>query len=236
MRRRPDRHGRETIMRTLVSAAALAAVIGLAASAAIAQAPPAATEAGIQFLALDNIPAAGGAKLTVSSPAFKDMADIPFENTQYRGNVFPGLTWSKGPAATKSYAVIMQDTDGVVQGTAILHWTMYNIPATVTSLAPGMSAPPAGASYGPNIRGASQAYMGPRTPAGPKHRYHLQVFALDTTIPANPALTYADLSAAMKGHVVASGQTIGLGVVDPNAPPPAPRPAGAGAGGPPPAR
>ncbi len=223
-------------MKAYLSAAALAAVIGLTASAASAQGPVAATEVGIQYLALDNIAATGGAKLTVSSPAFKDMADIPFENTQYRGNVFPGLTWSRGPAATKSYAVIMQDTDAVVQGSAILHWTMYNIPATATSLAPAMSAPPAGASYGPNIRGVAQAYMGPRTPAGPKHRYHLQVFALDTVIPANPALTYAELSAAMKGHVLASGQTIGLGLVDPNAPPPAPRPAGGAPGGPPPAR
>ena len=84
----------------------------------------------------------------------------------------------------------MQDTDGMVSGAPILHWTMYNIPATVTKLDAGMSAPPAGAAYGPNIRGAAQAYMGPRTPAGPKHRYHLQVFALDTTLPADAAADY----------------------------------------------
>jgi hypothetical protein len=29
----------------------------------------------------------------------------------------------------------------------------------------------------------------------------------------------------MTGHVLASGQTVGLGQVDPTAPPPAPRPA-----------
>ena len=64
----------------------------------------------------------------------------------------------------------------------------------------------AGAVNGPNIRGAAQAYMGPRTPPGPKHRYHLQVFALDTTLPANPMMTWDQLKTALKGHVLASGE------------------------------
>jgi para-nitrobenzyl esterase len=205
---------------------AAAAALALSAGAALAQAPPPpATEAGAQYLALPMLPAKGGAKLTVSSPAFKAGGDIPFENTQYRGNRFPGLTWSAGPAGTKSYAVIMQDTDAVVRGDAILHWTMYNIPASVHSLPAGMTTPPAGAVNGPNIRGAAQAYMGPRTPPGPKHRYHLQVFALDTTLPANPMMTWDELKTALKGHVLASGEVVGLGQADPNAPPPAPRPA-----------
>ena len=67
--------------------------------------------------------------------------------------------------------------------------------------------------------------MGPRTPPGPKHRYHLQVFALDTTLPANPMMTWDQLKTALKGHVLASGEVVGLGQADPNAPPPAPRPA-----------
>jgi para-nitrobenzyl esterase len=206
-------------------AAAAAAILAFAAADASAQAPPPpAVEAGAAHLAMTLIPAKGGAKLTVSSPAFRAGGDIPFENTQYRGNVFPGLSWSQGPAGTKSYVVIMQDTDAVVRGDAILHWTMYNIPAATTSLAAGMSQPPAGALYGPNIRGAAQAYMGPRTPPGPKHRYHLQVFALNTTLPADPAMTFDALKTAMAGHVLASGEVVGLGQADPNAPPPAPRP------------
>ena len=197
--------------------AALAAQVFLAAPMVFGQAPPPATEAGASQLALGNIPAKGAAKLTVTSPAFKPGGDIPFENTQYRGNVFPGLTWTAGPAATKSYVVIMQDGDAMVRGAPILHWTMANIPATVTKLDAAMTAPPAGAAYGPNIRGAAQAYMGPRTPAGPKHRYHFQIFALDTTLPAEALAGYDALIGAMKNHVLASGETIGLGQV---APPP----------------
>src|SRR5215831_5692675 len=138
------------------------AVTLLSSSLAFAQAPPPETEVGIGSLALATVPANGGGKLTVTTPAFKNMADIPFENTQYQGNKFPGLEWTAGPAATKSYVVIMQDTDGMMRGAPILHWTMYNISGT--KLDAGMSAPPAGATYGPNIRGANQAYMGPRTP------------------------------------------------------------------------
>ncbi len=197
---------------------ALVAALLLNVTPALAQAPPPETESGLQYLALTAAPAKGGAKLTVTSPAFQNMADIPFENTQYRTNTFPGLKWTAGPAGTKSYAVIMQDTDAVIRGSAILHWTMFNI--TGTSLDAGMTAPPAGSTFGPNIRGANQPYMGPRTPAGPKHRYHLQVFALDTTLAPEAGANLDALLAAMKDHVLASGELIGLGVVDPNAPPP----------------
>jgi para-nitrobenzyl esterase len=194
------------------------AVTLLSAASAFAQAPPPDTEVGIQMLALTTVPAKGGATLTVTSPAFKNMGDIPFENTQYQANRFPGLEWTAGPAGTKSYAVIMQDTDGMMRNAPILHWTMFNIPGT--KLDAGMTTPPAGSTYGPNMRGANQAYMGPRTPAGPKHRYHLQVFALDTTLPADAGATFDSLTAAMKDHVLASGQIIGLGQVDPSAPAP----------------
>lgn len=197
----------------MLPAAVLCAAVPL--TLAAQQPPPAATEPGASLLAMLTTPANGGGKLTVTSPAFSAGADIPFENTQYRGNIFPGLSWTAGPKATKDYVLIMQDGDALVRGAPILHWTMINIPAAVTKLDAAMSAPPAGAQYGPNIRGASQPYAGPHTPAGPKHRYHFQIFALDAAIPADSAAGYASLTAAMKGHVLASGELIGLGQAPP---------------------
>lgn len=191
-------------------AAALAATLTTVASAQEAPPPPA-VEPGASLLALPNLPSKSSAKLVVLSPAFKAGGDIPFENTQYKGNVFPGLSWTAGPPGTKSYVVVMQDGDAMVRGAPILHWTMANIPASIMKLDAAMSAPPAGAEYGPNIRGAAQAYMGPRTPAGPKHRYHLQVFALDTSLSADAVANYAAMTAAMKDHVLASGELVGLG-------------------------
>jgi len=172
---------------------------------------PSGPEPGGALLARVVLPAKGDAKLTVTTPAWKAGGDIPFENTQYKGNVFPGLQWTAGPAGTQSYVIIMQDPDAMRNGAPILHWTMYNIPGTVTKLDAGMTAPPAGAQYGPNIRGASQPYMGPRTPPGPKHRYHLQVFALGTTLGLSSTASYGDLIDAMKGQVLASGEVTGLG-------------------------
>ena len=193
------------------------AVVG--ATNASAQQPPADSEVGASKLALVNLPAKRGSRITVSSPAFKPGGDIPFENTQYRGNVFPGLSWTAGPAGTRSYAIIMQDADAMRAGMPILHWTMVNIPATLTKLDPGMTDAPAGAQHGPNIRGANQPYMGPRTPAGPKHRYHFQVFALDLALPDEARASYDALVAGMKDHVLASGEVIGLGQVAPPAGP-----------------
>jgi para-nitrobenzyl esterase len=210
---------------SLIAALAAASGLAMVASAALAQSPPPpATEVAADRLVLALIPAK--AKLKVSSPAFADNGDIPFENTQYKGNIFPGLAWSKGPKGTQTYVVIMQDTDGQRNGEAILHWTAYDIASSVMKLDAGMSALPAGAVYGPNIVGPHHAYMGPRTPPGPKHRYHLQVFALDAPISVNPDLKLDGLKAAMTGHVLASGQVVGLGQADPDAPKPAPRPAG----------
>ena len=52
----------------------------------------------------------------------------------------------------------------------------------------------------------------------------MQVFALDSTLTADPALDYAGLVNQMKGHILADGEVVGMGSVDPTAPPPAPPP------------
>jgi para-nitrobenzyl esterase len=207
-----------------LSTVAVAAVFALAVLPSIASAERSTPGQPEARTVLELMPAKG--KLTVTTPAFNDGGDIPFENTQYRGNIFPGLEWTKGPKGTKSYVLIMQDSSLLVRGAPILHWTMFNIPATVSKLEPGMAAPPEGAAYGPNIRGPSHAYMGPRTPPGPKDYYHFEIFALDTMIPAEANADYDLLIASMKDHILASGEVVGLGERDPNAPPPAPKPAG----------
>jgi para-nitrobenzyl esterase len=209
----------------LVFAAAFAALIAMPAASEPALAQPAPMPSRPNALA--EFPPKNGAHLTVSSPAFGDGGDIPFENTQYRGNNFPGLAWTAGPAETKSYAIIMQDTDVMLRGAPILHWTIYNVPAGVTKLDPGMppAGKPAGSEYGPNARGDAQPYMGPRPPPGPKHHYHLQVFALDTVLNPDPAMTYDTLTGQMRDHILASGEVVGLAMADPEAalrPPPPP--------------
>jgi para-nitrobenzyl esterase len=210
-------------MKMLLPAAAIAAALGLAVAPSVFAQATVGTEPSLARLALGNF--RPPSKLAVTSPAFKDGGDIPFENTQYRGNAFPGLSWTAGPADTKSYIVILQDTDVSQNGTPLLHWTMFNIPAGVTKLDAGLTTPPAGAIFGPNFRGASQAYLGPRTPAGPKHHYHFQVLAVGMTL--SPSSTFDQAISTIRNSVLAAGEVVGLGSVDPTAPPPAPRPAAA---------
>ncbi len=201
------------------------AAAGLATTAFAQSPPPVDPAPGASLLAIATMP--GKEKLTVTTSGWKEGEDIPFKYTQYQGNNFPGLEWSKGPASTKSYAIIMQDSAFVMRGSPILHWSIVNIPASVTKLPEGMKPEekPEGSIYGPNYQGAAKPYLGPRTPAGPKHRYHMQVLALDTTLPADFApKSYDELIAPLKGHVVAAGEVTGLGQVDPAAPPRAPRP------------
>ncbi len=109
------------------------------------------------------------------------MGDIPFANTQYQTNTFPGLEWTAGPAGTQTYAVIMQDLDGGAARPIFLHWTAFNI--TATKLDAGMTAA-AGATTARACAAPTRRTWDRELRAGPKHRYHFQVFALDTTLPA----------------------------------------------------
>lgn len=182
----------------------------------VGQQPPALGHA--PKIVVSTLQPSTGSRLTVTSPAFKEGADIPYENTQYRGNIFPGLTWSKGPAGTKSYVVVVQGVSLSRPDTATsIHLTLYNIPANVTKLDTGLKTPPAGSSYGPNVHGLNEAYAGPHTHTAAKNAYHYQVLALDTVLQLDPKTDFDPLVSAMSGHVLATGDLSGLSAKDPEA-------------------
>lgn len=148
------------------------------------------------------------APLAVTSPAFRDGGVIPCRNTQYCGNVFPGVKWSAGPAGTLTYAVIME---GPGEGALFsIHIMAYNIPASLSELPPGMTAPPAGVTLGANVHGYHHTYAGPHPHGKRRNEYHIQVFALDTPLHVSRSVTFDELIAAMKGHVLADGLMVGF--------------------------
>jgi Raf kinase inhibitor-like YbhB/YbcL family protein len=133
--------------------------------------------------------------------------------TADRENISPSLSWSRGPAGTLSYAVLMEGVD-VVDGHPVTHWVIYNIPSTVLTLPERVPAEmhlENGALKGAmqiKLRG-SAGYYGPHVPSGATRWYHFEVFALDTHLNLDPAT--ADRTAivnAMKRHVLTSGEVI----------------------------
>ncbi len=120
---------------------------------------------------------------TVTSNEVADNSPLPFEQTQDGGSHSPQLRWEGFPQETKSFMVSCYDPDA--PGPAgWWHWTVVNIPVTVTELAAGAGNPdsdslPAGAFHLMNDSG-TRGYAGSAPPPGDHvHRYFFAVHALN---------------------------------------------------------
>lgn len=203
-------------MNQFVSRVSLAAV-ALFAAAALAQARVTG-DAAVLANAIAALQGAGSPlQVTTTSftPSPRDTTPgtLADKYTADGGNISPSISWTRGPAGTQSYALLMEGVD-VVDGHPVMHWVIYNIPSVVTTLPEHVPAElhmESGALKGAmqiKLQG-SAGYYGPRAPAGATRWYHFEVFALDTQLNLDPAT--ADRQAvvnAMKNHVLASGEVI----------------------------
>ena len=130
-------------------------------------------------------------------------------------NVSPMLVWINPPAGTKSYAVQVYDPDAPT-GSGFWHWGVYNIPASVTSLAQGAGNSPAKLPAGANgghsdffdtgATGGNGNWGGPCPPVGDKpHRYVFTVYALGVDNLHAAAGIPKTGSAALHGFVLNKG-------------------------------
>jgi len=156
--------------------------------------------------------------MTLTSTAWPDGGQIPAKYTQAGDESSPPLAWSNAPDGVVSYALIVHDVDAAIgNGTDdVLHWMLWNIPATVTTIherAPGLSQLPDGTRQ---ISATGPYYRGPGAPAsGPAHHYVFELFALDTLIDVaavgqSPPQTRAAVVAAMAGHIRGKAAYVGL--------------------------
>lgn len=126
------------------------------------------------------------AEFSLSSPTMRDGGTLPAAQVASTfgcsgENISPALEWSHVPAGTKSFAVSLYDPDAPT-GSGFWHWVMFNIPANVTALPPGISAD-AGAPDGAVQSRADAGYpgfLGACPPEGQTHTYVFTVTALDT--------------------------------------------------------
>lgn len=124
----------------------------------------------------------------------------------------PALAWDPAPAAV-SYVLLVEDPDAA-EPKPFVHWLAWNVPATVTHLPEGLHTlprllQPDGMMQGRNSRG-SVGWTGPRPPVGDApHRYHFQLFALDTTLSLPVGADREAVLAAMRGHVIGRGVLVG---------------------------
>jgi Raf kinase inhibitor-like YbhB/YbcL family protein len=146
---------------------------------------------------------------TISTSAFSNGGSIAKQFTCDGPDVSPQLAWTEAPAATKSFALLVDDPDAPVGNWN--HWTMWNLAATLHGLAEGVSKDARlsdGTEQGKNDFGKT-GYNGPCPPAGKPHRYYFKLFALDTTLDLKAGSRKKDLEAAMKNHVLGQAEWMG---------------------------
>jgi hypothetical protein len=180
--------------------------------------------------------------MILTSPAFVDRGIIPPKyastlegSAAGKGdNISPPLSWSSAPEGTKSFALSMVDPDvpigepgvplpaGMLPGDLFIHWIVYNIPPSVTSLDEGISPGgtlPKGAKelknsygmFGPDYASLATGYIGPAPivlePAvGAKsHGYLFTLYALDVeNLGIADTAGYVEFTEAMRGHALAT--------------------------------
>jgi hypothetical protein len=141
------------------------------------------------------------AALIVTSLSFSQNGMIPSKFTCDGDGISPSLHIDNIPDKTISLALIVDDPDAP-HGT-FTHWVAWNIdPAgdIAENTKPG--------EQGKNGFGKT-GYGGPCPPSG-THHYHFKVYALDIKLKLPAHSDRSSLEHAMKGHVLAEGELIGL--------------------------
>ena len=204
--------------------------------------------------------------MQLHSDSFRDHGPIPAEfafgkpdaqaHMALSDNRSPHLRWSGAPAGTRSFAVICHDVDvptvfddvnqeGRLIPAALArmdfhHWSLVDIPASVTELAAGADSngvtpkgkPPGPTPNGrrglndytkfmagnPDMAGDYGGYDGPCPPWNDErlHHYVFTVYALDVERLKLPArFTGADAVKALEGHVLAQATRTGTYTLNP---------------------
>jgi Raf kinase inhibitor-like YbhB/YbcL family protein len=143
--------------------------------------------------------------MILTSPSFNDGEMIPQKFTCDGGDINPELQIQNVPAAAKSLALILHDSDAPVAG-GFTHWVVWNIDPS-TAVIKQESIPP-GSVEGRNDAGRT-GYVGPCPPSG-MHHYHFQFYALDAIIDLPTTAGAEELRAEIGKHLIGETELVGL--------------------------
>lgn len=145
------------------------------------------------------------------SPAFGSGEDIPDRHTGEGEDVSPPLRWSGPPAATRSFALILDDPDA--PGGAFGHWAVFDIPPDWRELPEDLERSPLrkAVRFGQNDMGRV-GYGGPAPPRGRGvHHYHFSLMAMDTPALAIPSsASVEEVRRIAARHSLGQAELVGL--------------------------
>lgn len=139
--------------------------------------------------------------LSVTSPAFKNKEKLPVKYTCDGKGVNPSLVVDDIPSEAETLVLIVEDPDA--PSGRFDHWIVWNIPTDEKieeNSVPGLE--------GLNNSGKTN-YSSPCPPSG-THRYVFKVYALDAKIDLQAGSGRKELEEAIKNHIVAKGEMVGL--------------------------
>jgi Raf kinase inhibitor-like YbhB/YbcL family protein len=125
-------------------------------------------------------------------------------------NITPPLLLSGAPEATRSYALLVVDTDAG-GGRGFVHWVAYGIAPSTTVLRAGFGSQASPAYTGGLNDAGTTMYYGPCPPHGdPPHHYVFTAYALDLA-PGRlrPGLSRPALLRAIASHMLAQAVITG---------------------------
>lgn len=147
--------------------------------------------------------------MRLTSTVFQQGSEIPPHYTSDGEDISPELSWQDAPDKTQSFVLIVHDPDAPRPG-GFTHWVLYNIPSTTMHVDENISHDEQIAGLGLQGKndGGKIGYIGPAPPSG-THRYFFRLFAIDKMLDLTPGVTHKQVSAAIKGHILAQSELMG---------------------------
>lgn len=142
-------------------------------------------------------------RFELKSPDFKSGQQLPTRASVDGDGSPPVLSWGLIEPLPASLALICEDPDA--HPTPFVHWLVYGISGRALSLGANLN------EFKQGLNDKGQLGFAPAAPpkGGGPHRYHFQLFALDTELTLQQGRDLERLISALAGHVLAWGELVG---------------------------